>query len=98
MKPLTIAIDFDDTFTASPGLFAEFIRLAKARGHQTYIVTARAGTVREIEWINSLLDDEDCQCPIVCTNRGSKLDAMEQRGIKVDIWIDDEPRKLVHGY
>lgn len=98
MKPLTIAIDFDDTFTASPGLFAEFIRLAKASGHQTYIISARYSTEENTDYINELLDEEDCQCPIVCTNRGSKLEAMEQRGIKVDIWIDDDPRKLVHGH
>ena len=98
MKPLIIAIDFDDTFTASPGLFAEFIRLAKARGHQAYIVSARIDTEENTDYINELLDEEDCQCPIVFSNRGSKIHAMELREIKVDIWIDDQPRKLVHGY
>jgi hypothetical protein len=35
--------------------------------------------------------------PLIFCNMGSKLWTMEQRGTKVDIWIDDAPHAIVHG-
>jgi hypothetical protein len=32
------------------------------------------------------------------TGLGSKTDFMEQLGMKVDIWIDDDPRKCALGH
>ena len=98
MKPLIIAIDFDNTFTAAPLLFSEFIKHAKALGHRCYIVTARRNTVENADIVDGQLDLWDCQCPVIFSNLGSKITEMARRHIKVDIWIDDDPRKLVHGH
>ena len=97
MSGFVIAIDFDDTFTADPVLWAEFIRNAYMRGHCLYCVTARRDSEENVEDIQEAFAAHDLSIPIVFCNMGSKLWTMEQRGVHVDIWIDDAPHSLVHG-
>lgn len=97
-KPLTFALDFDDTFTACPELWAMFINQAKSLGHTVYIVTARRGTTENADIIRDAMFDACCEVSVVFSSLGSKIHAMERRGIKVDIWIDDDPEKLVKGH
>jgi len=92
-----IAIDYDDTFTADMGLWSEFIRLAKKRGHSVVCVTARQESTENVDDMNQWFRHWDCMIPIVFANNGSKVWTMEQRGQSVDIWIDDSPHALVHG-
>ena len=40
-KKLTIAIDFDDTYTADTELWGLFLRKAIANGHSVFCVTCR---------------------------------------------------------
>lgn len=93
---LTFALDFDDTFTACPDLWRAFVRQAEAAGHRVFLVTARRDTDENRAIISEALGD--CVLPKVFAALGSKLDAVEKRGIKVDIWIDDDPERLVHGH
>ena len=95
---MNIAIDYDDTFTADPELWSAFVANATARGHQLYMITARRNTMANSDLINAMLDLWKCQMPIVFCSLGSKLHAVEQRGIKIGIWIDDDPEKLVRGH
>jgi hypothetical protein len=95
---LTFALDFDETFTACPSLWAEFIGKAKAQGHRVLIVTARRATDENHETVNEMLAHWGCQIPVIFTSLGSKIDAMKRRDIKVDIWIDDDPASLVRGH
>lgn len=97
MKSLNIALDFDDTFTADPVLWGNFIKSAKLRGHQVFCVTARRESEENIDTINAQFDHWGCQIPIFFCNLASKLDQMEGRGIKIDIWIDDSPFAIVNG-
>lgn len=97
MNQLVIAIDFDDTFTADPVLWADFISQALLRGHRVYCVTARRDDEENLEQLQETFATYDLSIPIVFCNMGSKLWTMEQRGVKVNIWIDDAPHSLVHG-
>lgn len=97
MSGLVFAIDFDDTFTADASLWAEFIFNAVSRGHRVYCVTARRDSEENIEDMQEAFAAYDLSIPIVFCNMGSKLWTMEQRGVHVDIWIDDAPHSLVHG-
>ena len=97
-KPICIAIDYDDTFTADPELWSRFIQDAKNRGHRFYCVTARKESIENIELINQSFDQWECQMPVVFSNLSSKVTTMERQGIKIDIWIDDAPLALVHGH
>lgn len=86
MKPLTISIDLDKTWTAEPVLFACFAKLAKSLGHRVIICTRRGK--------ENLTHEERIrlQIPEFVTlffaNLGFKRDAVP---FPVDIWIDDEP-------
>jgi len=89
-----IAIDFDETFTADPELWQNFIRDAHARGHRVYCVTCRRDTPenREIVRIPDLPAYRH-----YFTSLAPKRWFMEQRGIQIDIWIDDQPECVREG-
>ena len=95
-KKLTIAIDFDDTYTADTGLWAVFIQKALANGHRVFCVTSRREDEENLRIIDEAFRQQFLSVPVVFCNMGSKVWTMEQRGIKVDIWIDDAPHALVH--
>lgn len=95
---LTFGLDFDDTFTAAPTLWATFIAQARAAGHKFVPVTCRRQTLENIELIESQIDHFGCQMVVIFTNLGSKLEEVRRRGIHIDIWIDDDPASLVHGH
>jgi acid phosphatase class B len=94
----TFALDFDDTFTADPGLWSRFIEIAQKRGHRFYCVTARRETEENVDHINAEFDHWQCQMPIIFSNLRSKTEHLDKLGIKIDIWIDDAPYALVHGH
>lgn len=98
MKSLTIALDYDMTFTADPVLWSEFARNARKAGHKVLIVTARLNTPENTDDINAQLDHYQCQMPIIMTSLASKINYCEAAGIHVDIWIDDDPVSLVRGH
>lgn len=85
-----IALDWDGTFTADPILWVSFISQARRNGHQVYIVTMRH-------------PDEAVRLPsdtqvdgIYYTGRQAKLRFVEERGLKIDIWIDDRPDFILY--
>lgn len=98
MKQLTIGMDYDNTFTADPKLWSMFVQKARSLGHRVIIVTARQNTEENNDDINAMLDHWSCQMPIIFSSLGSKLHAVEKRGIDIDIWIDDDPVSLVRGH
>lgn len=99
MDSLLFGIDFDDTITAAPELFAAFIRDLHKQGHRAICVTARRDTDENREEIADYFDRHSIpEIPIVFCNLCSKVDTMTKRGTKVNIWIDDAPHALVHGH
>ncbi len=90
---MRIALDFDNTYTADPELWDRFIEDAIDRGHEVWIVTARRNTEenREIVVVPKCL-------VVIFTEGVSKIWHMDVKiGVTIDIWIDDDPRALVHG-
>lgn len=90
---MNIAIDYDDTYTADPGLWDQFIASARERGHKVWIVTCRRDTPENREEV------QVPGCRVFFTNLGSKLDfvKVKRAGMKIDIWIDDDPRCIWEG-
>lgn len=86
---LVIAIDYDDTYTADPGLWSRFIGMSRERGHSVVCVTAR-----------TMLPDFTSEpplpgyVPIVLAGGTLKRAAARDAGYKVDIWIDDRPEMI----
>jgi hypothetical protein len=79
---MKIALDYDGTFTLDPMFWDRFAQQAIERGHSVTIVTMRYPD----ELITGL------NLPIVYTSRQAKM-----RHFNADIWIDDNPRWLLHG-
>ena len=92
----TIAIDFDDTFTTDETLWAGFIHSAKSRGHEILCVTSRRDSEDSLKEINRRFEFHSIQIRVIFSNRKSKVDTMKDKGIRVDIWIDDLPYGLIH--
>jgi hypothetical protein len=95
---LTIAIDFDDTLTAAPHLWEQFVSLARMSGHRVVCVTARRGTLENVEILDDWMRAHGIDLPVYYTSLSSKVDYMRSHGHKIDIWIDDDPRKCALGH
>lgn len=83
---LLIALDYDDTYTADPLLWDQFIALARTRGHQVICVTGR----REPPGLH----ERQIPCRIVCAGGEYKRHAAAKAGHAVHIWIDDMPELI----
>ena len=95
---MLIAIDFDDTLTADAKLWRVFICAAKTIGHRVICVTARRDTESNRDIVMAWMRENEIELSTVYTNLGSKVDHMARIGVKVDIWIDDDPRKCALGH
>jgi hypothetical protein len=86
---LTIALDYDDCYTADPWLWDTFIASARSAGHSVICVTCRhddpGDSLRKLP------------IPVYYTEMAPKRWHMEQLGIDVDIWIDDYPECVREG-
>jgi hypothetical protein len=87
-RKLTVAIDFDNTFSADPELFRTFVALLKARGHTPIMVTGRPEKHGLDEAPKALAGD---LMPIIFADGEWKINAARAKGYEVDIWIDDNP-------
>lgn len=88
---LVIALDYDGTYSADPGLWLEFIKIAQKRGHEVLIATMR--TDAELDDMCETLQDRVNR--IIPTHRNAKKPFLEGFGIKPDIWIDDYPHFII---
>jgi hypothetical protein len=81
---VNIALDWDGTYTADQWLWDTFIASAKSRGHTVYCVTARIANPQNIAEVR-IEGVETIFCGLA-----SKPVVTEARGIKIDVWIDDD--------
>lgn len=88
---LKIAIDYDETYTASPELWDSFILHALELGHKPFICTYRDDRYDKDE---DLLFLEEV-VEVVYTRGVAKKWWCEQFGPgDVSIWIDDKPERI----
>lgn len=85
---LTIAIDFDDTFSADPDLWREFVRIATGRRYKHICILV---TNRTEEKGNDVRAEVGDLMPIVFAGEFSKRSMAANAGYLVDIWCDDSP-------
>lgn len=82
---MIIGLDYDGTVTADRAFWMAFYYQARACGHTVYIVTMR----HETEPVT------DFPAMVYYTGRRAKKPWCESNGIKIDVWIDDNPEWLV---
>lgn len=83
---ITFGLDYDDTFTADPDLWRQFVSDALRRGHAVVCVTGRRQPPdfsREPRLPSNVA--------IVCAGPEFKRHAAAKAGHNVNIWIDDMP-------
>lgn len=84
---MKIALDFDDTYTADPELWDEFVASAKNRGHSVVVVTGRRRTEENVA------DVQVPGCSVIFTELLAKeWYCSHFHKCTFDIWIDNEPR------
>lgn len=93
-----IAIDFDDTLTADSQLWLKFVESAKSLGHRCICITARRQTEDNIEAIDEWMRTHGVSLPVYFTGLSSKVEYAKKIGLKVNIWIDDDPKRCAFGH
>lgn len=90
---MIISIDYDDTYSANPDMWDEFIRVAQTFGSRVICVTARHDyEMHKVHMsIGNIIGKSEC----FSTGRIYKKKYMKEQGVKVDIWIDDNPSAIV---
>lgn len=83
---LTIALDYDKTYTADPDLWRRFVADAQRAGHLVVCVTGRRA-MPDYSREPRLPDG----VPVVLAGQAWKRDAAARAGYSVSIWIDDMP-------
>lgn len=88
---MIIAIDYDNTYTGDPETFNEVINVFKSAGHTVICVTGRSDDGIMGEPIKQSIGK---LIPIIFAGAKWKRDAAEDRGYKVNVWIDDMPTMI----
>ena len=87
---MLIALDYDGTYTADPGLWHPFVVACRARGHRVFVVTMRFPSEgREVEQRLGRHVDR-----IIFTAREAKRRHVQRLGHDVDVWIDNHPEYI----
>jgi hypothetical protein len=87
-----IGVDFDETISDNTEGWLNVLLLLERIGYHVVIVTWRKPT----EWPTDLDFLVDRGFKVYYTSRQAKKQYMEQQGIKVSIWIDDNPFAILH--
>lgn len=87
-----VAIDFDETISDNPGTWLSVMRALELGGYTVYVVTWRFPHTAP-EDLQFLVDKG---YKIFYTGLKAKKSFMERLGIKVDIFIDDNPFAILN--
>lgn len=88
---MRIAIDYDNTYDRNPAMWNRFITDAISQGCAVWIVSSRTDNEENREQLRVK------GCFLVLTSHSPKLWFCEQRGLNIDVWIDDDPFSITEG-
>ena len=91
-EPKVIGIDFDETISDKPSTWLNIMLLLERAGYHVVVVTWRAPN----EWPEDLQFLVDKGFKVHYTSRQAKEVYMASKGIKVSIWIDDNPFAILN--
>lgn len=87
---MNIGLDWDGTVTSDPESFLAFVKLFRSAGHKVYITTMRYPS-ENADMTQEWLDSVD---GVIFTSREAKINATLDAGVKINVWIDDNPRAI----
>lgn len=92
---MKFSLDFDETVTAAPELWKQFVFLARTLGHEVYIVTCRSEEFDNLEEhkVADFAQQFLPEIPVIFTS-GHEKDAYcrKYHDLEIDVWIDDNPQ------
>lgn len=88
---MLIALDYDNTWTKAPELWAQLVRDFRAQGHRFICVTSRPETYANKQELSTSIGQH---MAVIYCNHTAKAKVAKQRGYKPDIWIDDRPETI----
>lgn len=92
---MNFGLDYDGTYTNAPQVWNTFIEAAQAEGHCIFVVTMRFRSEVTQEMYETF---GAYGIPIICTGKGNdrmaKRPYCEEMGIKIHVWIDDNPEAV----
>lgn len=91
---MIIALDYDNTYTRDKFFWDDFIDNAWRHGHSVYIVTSRG----EDTPVDYQYDFNRMQVEIIYCNYRAKKQVTDNLGVKIDIWVDDDPEYIGKGF
>jgi hypothetical protein len=89
---MKIALDYDNTYTADPKLWNEFVKGAVKSKHAIRIVTYRSVTSDNENLIEAA---KKLGVRIMFTAGVAKRKHCTDKGWEPDIWIDDKPESII---
>lgn len=90
-RPKTIAFDFDQTISDHPTLFLNIMETFEKAGFHVVVVTYRMPHAYP-EDLDFLVEKGYA---VYFTGHKAKHKFMSDKGIIVDLWVDDEPETIV---
>lgn len=91
-EPKVVAFDYDETISDNEMAWLLVMRLLEGKGYHCIVVTWRKPT----EYPEDLKFLVDKGYKVYYTSRQAKQTYMESKGIKVSIWIDDNPFAILN--
>ncbi|PNX48613.1 MAG: hypothetical protein BV456_09605 [Thermoplasmata archaeon M8B2D] len=88
-----VALDYDDTYTLSPNMWNEILKIFNDYNYHIYIITYRQSTAFE-----DMVKDIPFIFDTIFTNGNAKQKYCKDCDINIDIWIDDSPETIIFGY
>ena len=86
---MTVAIDYDRTWTLDPDGWALIAGILLGRGHTVVMATARFDTPCNQDELRQYVPHA---IPAhFCGGLGLKREVLRSRGVHVDVWVDDDP-------
>lgn len=89
-----VAVDYDDTISHHDTAWLKILKAFELTGYRVIIVTYRKPTMcpEDLDFLVKL------GYKVYFTGQVSKRQFMLARGIKVDIWVDDNPESIIFDY
>ena len=90
---MKIALDYDGTYTADEEMWRKIIYFMACK-YEVFVVTSRheADPIEDAGWF------EAHRIPIIYCDYMAKKEVCDNLGIKIDIWIDNDPYWINHSW
>ena len=88
---MIIALHYDETYNKAPFMWDVVTKIAQLFGHEVILATYRHGILD----MEPLLEKVSKKIECYYTDGKAKKPFLQELGINVDVWIDDNPNSIL---